>query len=1031
MGPIGIARLVNATASVLESAAKVTRLVDRVLKKVAAKNNTLQNLRDALTCLRDDIELYQTLLSKADAAILSSRWGAVNQDTNALEEALDHSKLFLDFIMRTHTPEIGTLSEAELATYNHNVEFYRKENMKAFKLLWYNLYKHTFSAHQGEFAVSNQGAKLSNTLSTAFSLFKSNPFIVADSTIPLNVLNSNKDTIEQYEDMMRRTGKGWVEGRLSIKDAYSTMSSTDDIGVLRGVQISLFELLWTKALEQWQVPLESQTEIVSEPSPQVLELGLEPEPTPDQRAAHELNKLDRKLQTSISLANKQTFTTAFCGMAKAGKSSFLNALIGASILPSDEFPSTAWPCRIRHVEGQKEPELQYDQAPFLVALEKLRDWKYGAAMKQFEPPEFIDDDTPRDLVDGMNVWQWWMDLHPTSKDNLEQFESPHFQLEKSARGMEAVANLLFQLNDIVRIYQRYGPVFGVGTTDWPLLTLEFPSLSGQKMQGIFEFIDLPGMGEHLQRFENLVKTVAKRSDAVVPIVSLLNMQHDGSLQTLPGIINACDLECNAVICTNLDRVNSDNEERQNSLVTGAFWPNRSAPPQPGIIRCSALMGISAQTLLAMSQNELPVFETFWKPNVGYHAAYNILGKTGKKAYKRLEYDEWMEEIREQITESGLPDAIEASFEGIVKQARLRTTLQELRYVYRIVCNRTNDYSRILQGARRTKAEYDQAKERFKRDKESYNKLLDEWEADEATKIAKLRGKIGQLLKKVEEVANRSILKAFRQTLQNKGEWSRWWLPDQVKECSNEAWELDINGHSLEEFLRLSQQALSTSLNKLRIEVTPIIQKLQQDACKERGDDLITRIKKGTFEEDTLKQQIEQNIAYELPSAHSMAGVRRTQIKAIVEEGYGILPAIYLAIHSVLNRGSITSFSGYFTRTTIHTDTIMETYQKEIVVPWVQKMEKNDEKTVMGAVAVIAKSVFNQFLTAEEARFREELEQIAQPMDDVTLERKVKIYGNLVATKAALEEILRRTEARMPADRHQDVPIALQRSVSSI
>ncbi|KAG8806102.1 hypothetical protein FRC18_006288 [Serendipita sp. 400] len=323
--------------------------------------------------------------------------------------------------------------------------------------------------------------------------------------------------------------------------------------------------------------------------------------------------------------------------------------------------------------------------------------------------------------------------------------------------------------------------------------------------------------------------------------------------------------------------------------------------------------------------------------------------------------------------------------------------------------------RILQGARRTRTEYDQAKERFERDKESYNKLLDEWEADEATKIAKLRGKIGQLLKKVEETANKLILKAFRQTLQNKGAWSRWWLWDQVKECSNEVWELDINGHSLEKFLCLSQQALSTSLTKLRIEITPIIQKLQQDACKERGDDLITRIKNGTFEEDTLKQQIEQNIAYELPSAHSIAGVSRTQIKAIAEEGYGILPSIYLAIHSVLDWGSITSYSDYFTRTTIRTDTIMEAYQKEIVVPWVEEMEKNDEKMIMGAVTVIAKSVFNRFLTAEEARFREELEQMAQPMDDVTLEHKVKIYGNLVATKAALEEILRRSEAHMPVD----------------
>lgn len=151
----------------------------------------------------------------------------------------------------------------------------------------------------------------------------------------------------------------------------------------------------------------------------------------------------------------------------------------------------------------------------------------------------------------------------------------------------------------------------MSTTNWPLLTLEFPAWRDRKIRGIFEFIDLPGMGERLQQFETLVQAVAKRSDAIVPIVSLVNMHSDGSLDTLPSIINGCELKCTTVICTNLDRVKKNDKSRYIATLTGAFWPDRTAPPKPGIILCSAFMGISAQALHDLSLGEKPALETFW------------------------------------------------------------------------------------------------------------------------------------------------------------------------------------------------------------------------------------------------------------------------------------------------------------------------------------------------------------------------------------------------------------------------------------
>jgi hypothetical protein len=45
---------------------------------------------------------------------------------------------------------------------------------------------------------------------------------------------------------------------------------------------------------------------------------------------------------------------------------------------------------------------------------------------------------------------------------------------------------LSQLNDIVRLSQRFDLEFDMSLVDWPLLTVEFNSLHGYRMDGIYE-----------------------------------------------------------------------------------------------------------------------------------------------------------------------------------------------------------------------------------------------------------------------------------------------------------------------------------------------------------------------------------------------------------------------------------------------------------------------------------------------------------------------------------------------------------------
>ena len=200
------------------------------------------------------------------------------------------------------------------------------------------------------------------------------------------ILNHNHETATRHETLARRSGKAWVDNRVRRYNA-----QVRDIGAL---QTSLFELLWSGTVEQLK-----RHSAYSADDPE----------RPEFEGAVE--ELERALQEVIIRSKKQRFAIAFCGMAKAGKSLFLNALMGRAILPTDgepydsrtpypilsiiaEFPSTAWPCRLRHVEGQTVPELQFQAEPFLVALKKLQANQYGRKMQSFQPP-------PENLFDAL------------------------------------------------------------------------------------------------------------------------------------------------------------------------------------------------------------------------------------------------------------------------------------------------------------------------------------------------------------------------------------------------------------------------------------------------------------------------------------------------------------------------------------------------------------------------------------------------------------------------------------------------------
>jgi hypothetical protein len=96
--------------------------------------------------------------------------------------------------------------------------------------------------------------------------------------------------------------------------------------------------------------------------------------------------------------------------------------------------------------------LEFDAAPFLDALEKLRVKHYGHQMRNYQPPSndlydeiFSDEAIPEPSEEDVRlrtIHNQWVDLHPTTRQNLLKFETPNFKLPEMASGEQEVKNLV-------------------------------------------------------------------------------------------------------------------------------------------------------------------------------------------------------------------------------------------------------------------------------------------------------------------------------------------------------------------------------------------------------------------------------------------------------------------------------------------------------------------------------------------------------------------------------------------------------------
>jgi hypothetical protein len=133
----------------------------------------------------------------------------------------------------------------------------------------------------------------------------------------------------------------------------------------------------------------------------------------------------------------------------------------------------------------------------------LQAHQYGRKMQTYQPPpENLFETVPSDEeILLRTIYSQWVDVSPSTRDNLLRFETPGFELPRMATGKEDVKILvrfmfcwtvlfstdfcvqLGQLNDIVRLCQLFDLKVDMSEADWPLLMVWF---SSYQINGITE-----------------------------------------------------------------------------------------------------------------------------------------------------------------------------------------------------------------------------------------------------------------------------------------------------------------------------------------------------------------------------------------------------------------------------------------------------------------------------------------------------------------------------------------------------------------
>lgn len=222
--------------------------------------------------------------------------------------------------------------------------------------------------------------------------------------------------------------------------------------------------------------------------------------------SHKLNNLDMVL--------------AVVGTMKAGKSTSINAIVGAEVLPNRNRPMTALPTLIRHTPGVLQPRLMFEKVkPLNGLLDAL-----GEAVSKAQP------ETLKELASDADMAELLTQI---------QQQTPFASLHEGEQG---IFQFLKGLNDLVRLcfaLEVDFPFAEYATVDaMPVIEVEFSHLKHTPAtQGRLTLLDTPGPNEAgQQHLRHMLKDQLKKASAVLAVLDYTQLKSDADAQVRENLL---------------------------------------------------------------------------------------------------------------------------------------------------------------------------------------------------------------------------------------------------------------------------------------------------------------------------------------------------------------------------------------------------------------------------------------------------------------------------------------------------------------
>lgn len=239
----------------------------------------------------------------------------------------------------------------------------------------------------------------------------------------------------------------------------------------------------------------------------------------------------KALDEEVKKVERLEMTLAVIGTMKAGKSTTINALVGARVLPARNQPMTTLPTLIRHTPGLDEPVLTFSKTqPFddaVAALKKALETKEetGELVRWIEG---MDSDKRR-LVDGITSGSF-------------------SKMRKRYEGADEIFEFLKLINDVSRLCSD--PLFDLPSPldeyahidEFPVIEVEFHHLKdvdGTVGGARFTLIDTPGPNEAGQtRLREILHEQLEKASAVLAVMDYTQLNSEADAEVRRAVLEA-------------------------------------------------------------------------------------------------------------------------------------------------------------------------------------------------------------------------------------------------------------------------------------------------------------------------------------------------------------------------------------------------------------------------------------------------------------------------------------------------------------